>query len=63
MLSYWRRFRRQLRVRRITRLHEARLTVERARAALAALPSDRQRSLTATLLRAISHHPRGVEAG
>jgi hypothetical protein len=47
--------RRRIRAPRIAPLAEARLTVERARAALAALPSDRQCSLTAALLRAVVH--------
>jgi len=62
MWSYWRLFRRRVKVHRMAQLHEARLTVERARAALAALPSERQRSLTATLLRAVSHHAGAVGA-
>ena len=38
---------------RLVPLAETRLTVERARAVLAALPTERQRSLTAAFLRAI----------
>ncbi|HET7216820.1 MAG TPA: hypothetical protein VFJ02_02195 [Vicinamibacterales bacterium] len=53
MRSYWRLFRRRVRAQGTDPLHEARLTVERARAAFAALPTERQRSLTAALLRAI----------